>query len=210
MGNKGEPKKEWITNERYLGVGVRDLQMGSVKGLIWKKIMNRHPCVPFFPFRLTSLKMMGICGLGAQRRLFISWKKLNSMFRFFDFLYYSIHRFYSEGKDNNPEFAASCGVAGVQAFNIYSLIILYERVGLKLRESIVSIFPWVAIMLLLIILNYIRYIRIDKYSFDSIKKRWDAKDDSNKVRYRMAQAIYLILSGILFFALIFYFASKKM
>ena len=125
------------------------------------------------------------------------------MFTFFDFFYYAIYKLYSGTSDNSPEFAGSCAVSGFQAFNIISIIMLYD---LLIEDSHVYISKLFAGSLIigLIIINYIRYIRTTKFSKEAIKTKWENKSLESKKKYRFLLIIYATTSTLLFFSLIFY------
>lgn len=130
------------------------------------------------------------------------------MLIFFDYLYYGIYKMYNNSSDSSPEFAASCAVAGFQAFNILSLIMSY---GIIDRNGEINISKLLAVIVLvvLIIVNYIRYIQIDRFNHGKIKAKWDMKTPQHKVIIRSLLVSYVIISAVIFFGLIAYVASKK-
>jgi len=131
------------------------------------------------------------------------------MITFFDFLYYSIYKLYSKTSDTSPEFAACCAVSGFQAFNIGSVVMLYG-ILVEGREIYISKLFGGSSIIILIDLNYIRYIRIDKFSTEVLKAKWEDDLSNYRKKYRLPLIIYMALSILLFFGLIFYFGRKRM
>jgi hypothetical protein len=143
------------------------------------------------------------------RKLMFSKLMPPVMLKFFDYVYYGIYKLYKNASDSSPEFAASCAVSGFQAFNILSIIMLYDIIIEKREEVNASKLFWVILIVVLIILNYFRYIQIDKFSHKKIKTQWDMKTLQNKVVIRSLIVSYILISTLLFFGLVFYFGSKK-
>jgi hypothetical protein len=107
------------------------------------------------------------------------------MLTFFDFLYYKIYKAYSKTSESSPEFAGSCAVSGFQTFNISSVIWLYGYFFNRGELYMSELFGGILIVSL-IILNYIRYIRINKFSKEVIEAKWESKspdDQKNTDRY---------------------------
>lgn len=129
------------------------------------------------------------------------------MLIFFDFLYFSIYKFYSTTSDKSPEFAASAAVSGLQAFNIGTVIMLYQFF-LK-REMYISKL-WAGILIaVLFIINYIRYIRVAKYNHEMIRIKLEQKTEKRQKQIRSVMIIYIGASFLLFLGLAIYFGSKK-
>ncbi len=129
------------------------------------------------------------------------------MFTFFDFLCYSAYKLYGNFNDDGPEFAAALVVSGLQCFNIYSVVLLYGMI--TEIQYFTKVFGLCTFGVLLIV-NYIRYIQISKFSIEAIKAKWDMKTLSNQEDSRLLQGVYVIISIVTFFGLILYLASKKM
>lgn len=128
---------------------------------------------------------------------------------FFDFLYFSIFKWYRTFNDNSPEFAASCAISGLQTFNIVSLTLAYDAVNGNEKITLSKGFA-LALILGLIAINYIRYIRLEKFHYEKIELEWEMKSLKFRKANRAYQIIYGTVSTLFFFALVFYFASKRM
>ncbi len=131
------------------------------------------------------------------------------MLIFFDYLCFWIYKAYKRGGDSSPEFLASSVISFLQTSNICSGIILYN-VLTKEQEPSFSKLIAVVLFISLVILNYIRYIWITKFSIDAIHNRWNLESDKYRTNSRFLQIAYVILSTSVFFGLILYFAVKKM
>jgi len=99
------------------------------------------------------------------------------MLRIFDYLYYGIFKQY-DGKNSSPEFAASCAVAGLQSFNILSLVLIYD-IAERCYKTDIKLLA-VILIVVLIVLNYIRYIQIEKFSHEKIRIKWDSNSPQKK------------------------------
>jgi hypothetical protein len=124
------------------------------------------------------------------------------MFRFFDFLYLSAYKVYHP-YDKSPEFPAVCFVSGMQSFNILSQVLIYSMI-LEVKNFDFLKPLAVVTLVTLIIANYVRYVRIDKHSYEMIAAKWKEKDNKSQTRSRFGQFIYVFLSAVIFFGLIFF------
>jgi branched-subunit amino acid ABC-type transport system permease component len=131
------------------------------------------------------------------------------MLSFFDYLYYSIFKLYSKSSDSSPEFAASCAVSGFQAFNIVTLYLFYSTIIEKKEIVYVPKTLALVIILVLIIFNYIRYIRVKKFNYVMIKDKLNTKSLSDQNYLKVFQIIYLVVSLLTCFGLVFYVAYFK-
>ena len=117
----------------------------------------------------------------------------------FDFLCYSIYNVFRNINYNSPEFAASSTVSALQTTNISGIAIYYGN----LTENFYFTKPFVLITYgILVVANYIRYIRIDRFSIDSIRKRWNMKSSNYQENSKLLQNIYVIVSILLFVGLL--------
>jgi len=135
--------------------------------------------------------------------------KLMRILIFFDYLCLWIYKAYKGGGDNSPEFLAGSIVSFLQTLNICSVVILFN-VLIKKQEPGLSKLIVVILFGCLVILNYIRYIWIAKFSIEAIDNRWTLEPDSYRMRARYLQTAYVIFSIVLFFGLVFRFAASKM
>jgi len=131
------------------------------------------------------------------------------MYVFFDYLCLWIYKGYKGGGDSSPEFLASGVVSFLQALNICAGIILFNMLT---KKEVPGLSKLTAVILFssLVVLNYIRYIWIDKFSLSEINSRWDSESDKYRANARFFQTGYVILSLVLFFGIVFHFADKKM
>lgn len=129
------------------------------------------------------------------------------MLIFFDFLFYSAYKIYRNVNDDGPEFAGAFAISALQSFNIYSVILICNIVtGKEIFSTIIAL----GIFGILMIINYIRYLRTPRFSIDVIKDRWGTKSLNYQKDNRLLQGIYLAASILTFFGLVFYLANRKM
>lgn len=125
------------------------------------------------------------------------------MLSLFDYLYISIFKLYDKTTDSSPEFAASCAVSAIQSFNVISVVILYNLLFIGERLPPSSFFI-ILIFLIIISLNYIRYIRIEKFSHLNIQKKLENKTPLVRCLLGYFQLIYVIISLAFYIGLMFY------
>jgi len=131
------------------------------------------------------------------------------MLVFFDFLCYSIdqvYRNFRKGSDGSPDFSAGIVVSALQTFNIMTVVMALSMI---VHEQYLSKPFALAVFGVLIIINYIRYIQIEKFSIDSIKKKWDMKSIDYQKDSKFFQGLYVILSVVFVFALAIYLGQNK-
>jgi hypothetical protein len=131
------------------------------------------------------------------------------MFFFWDYLYYGIYKMYKNSEDSGAEFGAVCAVSGLQSFNILSILMLYSIFIQRSEEFNIPEIVFIGTFFVLVVLNYIRYIRISKFGIDKIQVKWDKKGGKSKINTRVVLSGYALISTAVFFGLIFYYASKK-
>lgn len=131
------------------------------------------------------------------------------MFRFFDYLYYSIHKVYGGASKDGSDASASFAIGGCQTMNIATavLVITFLIWGKSIELLIILKSGNVVLMLLLLILNYIRYVRIPRYHWENIKKQWDGQSHQYQVRSRAFQVIYVLASFVSFIGFEIYLGS---
>ena len=131
------------------------------------------------------------------------------MFAFFDFLCLSINQVYRnfrKGSDGSPDFSAGIVVSALQTFNIMSGVMILDIITHeKYLSKPLTLISYGA----LIIINYIRYIQIEKFSIDSIKKKWDMKSTDYQKNSKFFQGFYVIVTVVFLFALALYHASNQ-
>jgi len=131
------------------------------------------------------------------------------MLVFFDYLCFWIYKAYKRGGDSSPEFLGSSVVSFLQTLNICSGITLVDVLK-KVQEPSLSKLTAVILFTSLVVLNYIRYIWIAKFSIDAISNRWNLESEKYRTNSRYLQISYVILSTVVFFGMVLHFAVKKM
>jgi hypothetical protein len=125
---------------------------------------------------------------------------------FFDLLYFNIYRWYSQIKNGKAEGGSSCFlVSGLQLFNILSAILFYDAIrNLSIQISNLLI---VLLYFCLFLINYFRYIYFETVQV-RVKDIWEFKTIENKKLLIRLFVLYIVVSCLLFFGLIFFFATK--
>lgn len=123
------------------------------------------------------------------------------MWTFFDFFYRSICSLYIDAKDDGAEFAGVLIVALFQAFNILSVIMFFGVIIENTKGAYTSKLLVGFLLVSLIIPNYIRYMRIGKFKYEIINGKWEVKSSKTKVRIRILQTVYVLVSVLLLFCL---------
>ena len=124
---------------------------------------------------------------------------------FFDFLYYSIYRFYSAYKEKGAASTSAGIVGGLQAMNILTAIMVFQcfvRQKVHLDKLLV-----VAFFIFFQITTYIRYIHKDTHSVDVMERKWSGKTEITRKQISVALFLYGALSIIAFFGLAIYLGS---
>jgi hypothetical protein len=127
------------------------------------------------------------------------------LFRFFDYVFYKVSKGYSKTIDSNPYMAGVSVLSAVQSFNLISILFLYSV--MKHDKSIVSKLLFATICIVLVVVNYIRYIYKENRNYDIMNKRWS--DESKKKLKGFLIIVYILLSTFLFFGLAIYLGKQK-
>lgn len=129
------------------------------------------------------------------------------MFLFFDYLYLTIYRVFDKIYGKEPQFQATCFLSFLQAVNLLSIIFGYGILFDQLKSiSVKKITAY--LIFCLIILNYIKYLRIEKFKYSNIETSFKSKKNSIQVNYLSAQKIYVACSLFLFLGLAIYVAKS--
>ncbi len=119
----------------------------------------------------------------------------------FDLLYASIYRIYSNTSEQSPEFASSSTLSAFQAMNIFSIMIIFEKLSgqfyLFNKTNVVIVYA------ILSVVNFIKYILKNKYSYDNIKSRLNHKTSSQIYKLKLMQIVYSVCTLILFIYLLY-------
>jgi hypothetical protein len=126
---------------------------------------------------------------------------------FFDFLYYSIYRFYSDYSEKGAASTSAGIVGGFQAMNILTAIMVFQWIV----QQKLYLNPLVVIVLFIIfqITTYIRYIYKDNYSVDVMENKWSSRAEAIRKRISVALFLYGTISIITFFSLAVYLGGKN-
>jgi hypothetical protein len=126
---------------------------------------------------------------------------------FFDFLYYSIYRFYSDYSEKGAASTSAGIVGGFQAMNILTAIMVFQWIV----QQNLYLNPLVVIVLFIIfqITTYIRYIYKDNHSVDVMENKWSSRAEAIRKRISVALFLYGTISIITFFSLAVYLGGKN-
>jgi hypothetical protein len=118
---------------------------------------------------------------------------------FFDFLYYSIFKFYARHKEKGALSTAAGIVGGFQTINVIALIMLFSLT----QKRKVRIEKWVVIVLLIVfqVTTYIRYVYREKPLSSEIEQKWLDKTPSSRKQLGTLLFIYGAVSIIAFLGL---------
>ena len=126
------------------------------------------------------------------------------MLIFFDYLYYSVRKFYTEYKESGPGFSALAVITLTQILNILTVYILYCLIT-ETRVHINKL-AFLALYLSVLILNVVRYSKLDP---DIIKEKWENKKENQKIILRTFLLLYVVLSFVVCVGLAIYVGSKR-
>lgn len=110
----------------------------------------------------------------------------------FDYVYYRIAVFYDKRFDygESKELSATLILSLVQFFNALAL---FDLLGIKdIFVKTLNIFLFIGILVLLFILNYIRYIRLVK--FNKLEEKWGEEKPKVKHTRSVLIIVYFLLS----------------
>ena len=126
---------------------------------------------------------------------------------FFDFLYYSIYRFYSDYNEKGAASSSAGIVGGFQALNVLTVIMLYQ---LFFRKEIhIDKLLVVVLFFIFQVWTYCRYIYKDNRSTEVMEKKWSSKPASFRRQMSTALFLYAAISIIGCFGLAIYMGSRK-
>jgi hypothetical protein len=131
------------------------------------------------------------------------------MILYFDYLYYSIYNICRRLYGEKPEADASAALSALQAFSIIAAINLYGIVVEKIDETKVSKLFIICMMCGLIVLNYIRYVRIKKYQYEKIKENYLLKSPKSQQLLRSIHYAYVLTTIVLIVGEIIYFTRMQ-
>jgi peptidoglycan biosynthesis protein MviN/MurJ (putative lipid II flippase) len=121
------------------------------------------------------------------------------MLTFFDYLYYSLRKFYSRNNKESAGFSALAVITITQTLNVLAL---YDLYGLMTRTKLnISKLIVLVLYFSVIILNVLRYSKLDP---DIIKEKWENKKENQKIILRTSFFLYVVLSFVVELALTIY------
>jgi hypothetical protein len=129
------------------------------------------------------------------------------MLKFFDYVFYRVCKAYSSSKDDSPEFAAVCILAGMQSFNILSLVMIF--VLIQHDKSIISKYLVVFLIIGVIIINYRKYIFKESNNYRVLKERYFNESIRSKNKNGIVALLYIIISSFLFLGLVIFLGTKR-
>lgn len=125
---------------------------------------------------------------------------------FFDFLYYYIFSFYRTSGSKGPEAPAAFSVAGLQTFNILSVIMAYYILT-KSQLDVSKLFC-ALLYICIAIFDYFLYVfPLNKQA--KIENKWNSKSNESKSTFESFLVIYIILSIIIIIGLVFVYRVKS-
>lgn len=125
--------------------------------------------------------------------------------KFFDYVFYRVCKGYMQNAEKGAEGSAMALLSLVQAFNIFSILML---IGIIIqKKSILNKGIGLFILISLYVLNYIRYIYRENNNYQVLKSQWESQGfQENKGILVFAYISLSIISGLI---LAIYLGSKK-
>lgn len=125
---------------------------------------------------------------------------------FFDFLYYSIYRFYSAYNEKGAASTSAGIVGGLQTMNVLTAIMAFQ--WLVQKKPHVNLFLVILLFIVFQITTYIRYIYKDNHSVYVIGNKWSGKTEEIRKRISFILFLYGTISIVTCFWLAVYLGSK--
>lgn len=125
------------------------------------------------------------------------------MFKFFDYVYFTVCRYYIDRQRSSPAISALAIISFLHMLNLFTLFFLFIAF-LPHKPHLNKYLVGSGLSLILLILNGIRY---NKRNFEVLNRVWG--DEENRKRKQTAVVIYIILSMILCFGIVGYLGFKK-
>lgn len=126
--------------------------------------------------------------------------------KFFDFIFYRVYRAYNKTMDLSPEITAFCLVSLVQFLNFLFLMEIFSLLsGLRMISSKPIL---LTLMILILIINYFRYIK-NKEAYQKLDKKWNLQETIIQKRMRVWIIIYIWSTLIITIALTIYIGSAN-
>ena len=126
---------------------------------------------------------------------------------FFDFLYYSIYRFYAGYNEKGAASTSAGIVGGFQAMNILTAIMLFQ--WFVQQKSHLNKLLVVALFLVFQITTYLRYIYKDNHSVAMMESKWSGSPEAIRKRISVALFLYGTVSVVTFFGFAVYMGNKS-
>jgi uncharacterized membrane protein len=125
----------------------------------------------------------------------------------FDFLYYSLYRFYSDFNEKGASSTAAGIVGGIQAVNILIGIFLYKLLFRK--EAHIDGLLGIGLFVVFQIFTYYRYIYKDFRSIEVMEEKWSSKSTTFRRQMSTILFFYVAISVVGCFGLAIYIGSRN-
>ena len=127
------------------------------------------------------------------------------MFRFFDYVYFTVCRYYINQQRSSPAISALAIISFLHMLNLFTLLFLFIAI-LPHKPYLNKYLVGGGTCLIILILNGIRY---NKRNFEVLKQIWGNEEDNKRKRKQTLVTIYIVISVILCFGIAGYLGSKK-
>jgi hypothetical protein len=117
--------------------------------------------------------------------------------KYFDYVYYRICKAYKATVDRTPEFSAVCILTVIQCLSIMEIDSFFNN-----NIVDINIYVILLIYIVLLILNYIRYVFQNRHSFLELDIKWGKEKYSTLkgtlvVLYIIITLLIIIIPGVL-------------
>ena len=126
---------------------------------------------------------------------------------FFDFLYYSIYRFYSDYNEKGASSTSAGIVGGIQTMNILTGIFIFQLLFRK--EAHMDGLLVVGLFVVFQVSTFYRYIIKDNRSPEVMEKKWSNKSVAFQRQMIAVLFLYVAISVIGCFGLAIYIGSRN-
>ncbi|NTS43124.1 hypothetical protein HRG84_19720 [Flavisolibacter sp. BT320] len=125
----------------------------------------------------------------------------------FDFLYYSIYRFYSDYNEKGAASTSAGIVGGLQAMNVLTVVMAFQ--GIVQQKAHLNKLLAIVLFIVFQITTYIRYIYKDNHSVDVMENKWSSRTEEAQKRIYNILVFYGTISIVTFFGLAVYSGSRN-
>ena len=125
----------------------------------------------------------------------------------FDFLYYSIYRFYSDYNEKGAASTSAGIVGGLQAMNVLTVVMAFQ--GIVQQKADLNKLLAIVLFIVFQITTYVRYIYKDNHSVDVMESKWSSRTEEARKRIYNILVFYGTISIVTFFGLAVYSGSRN-